>query len=144
MEPQPVILVLLPLGSSLLRCVCRKCCGHHLWDAVRGFNEGAALRLVLIHNKLAVCCGSSSMQEAHCLYLWLSCVFCTMAFTKEKYLSCNRSIQSGYVYYLYLFNIQALSLNCYGLFAFFFPHFFLLGRRSCFSNFSIDKTTQTH
>lgn len=29
MEPQPVILVLLPLGSSLLRCVCRKCCGHH-------------------------------------------------------------------------------------------------------------------
>lgn len=112
-------------GSSLLHCVYRKCCGRHLCDAVCGFNEGTALGLILIH-KWAVCCGSPDMQEAHCLHLWLSCIFCIMAFTKEKHLSCNRSILSGYIYYLYLFNIQALSLNCYGLFSFFFPNFFCL------------------
>lgn len=78
-----------------------------LWD-VCTFKEGLALELVLICNKLQGCCSSSNMQEAHCLNSGLSCIFCLIASTKEKreiFMSCNRSIQSGYFYCFYLLNI---------------------------------------
>lgn len=50
-------------------------------------NRGTALDLlVLILKKLSVSSGSSDMREAPRLSSWLSCVFCVIASTKEKYL----------------------------------------------------------